>query len=144
MTTSLAHRGPDGPILSGVDGTASGEAAAQTAIAWAERLDADVVFVYVRRPPMSALGEPYYGRRVVAETLTARTALSAALRAAEAAGVSASAEIVDGRPAQRLVELAQLRQARLLIAGPRTRRRHRSVPPRVLHSADRPVLVAAA
>jgi nucleotide-binding universal stress UspA family protein len=133
-----------GPIVVGVDGTASGEAAAQAAIAWAERLDAGVVFVFVRRPPMDALGEPYYGRRVEAATLAARSALAPALEAATAAGVSASSEIVDGRPAQRLVELARLRQARLLITGPRTRRRHRSVPRRVVRSADRPVLVAAA
>ena len=133
-----------GPILAGVDGTPSGEVAVKTAIAWSKRLDASVVFVYVRRPPMSALGEPFYGRRVEAETLTARRALAPALEAAEAAGVSASAEIVDGSPAQRLVELAQRRQARMLITGPRTRRRHRSVPRGVLHHTDRPVLVAAA
>lgn len=133
-----------GPILAGVDGTPSGEVAVKTAIAWSKRLDASVVFVYVRRPPMSALGEPFYGRRVEAETLTARSALAPALEAAEAAGVSASAEIVDGSPAQRLVELAQLRQARMLITGPRTRRRHRSVPRGVLRHTDRPVLVAAA
>lgn len=132
-----------GPILAGIDGTASGEVAAQNAIAWAKRLDASVVFVYVRRPPMSALGEPFYGRRVEAETLTARSALAPALEAAEAAGVTASAEIIDGRPAQRLVELAHLRQARLLMTGPRTRW-HRSVPRGVLRHADRPVFVAAA
>src|SRR5688500_17013428 len=116
MVTTHARDGHvPGPILAGVDGTASGEAAARTAIAWAKRLDSTVVFVHVRRPPMSALGEPFYGRRVEARTLTARGALSAAVRAAEASGVSATAEVVDGRPARRLVELAKLRRARMLI-----------------------------
>ena len=50
----MAHRRDGdgrGPIVAGIDGTASGEVAAQAAIAWAERLDASVVFVYVRRSP---------------------------------------------------------------------------------------------
>jgi nucleotide-binding universal stress UspA family protein len=136
--------GAGGPIVAGVDGTASGQVAARTAIAWGKRLAAPIVFVFVRRPPMDALGEPYYGRRVEAETLRARSALSAALEAADASGVSATAEILDGSAAPRLLELARLRNARLVVTGPRTRGRRRSVPPSVLSSSDRPVLVAAA
>jgi nucleotide-binding universal stress UspA family protein len=136
--------GPAGPIVAGVDGTASGQAAAQTAVAWAKRLGAPIVFAFVRRPPMAMLGEPYRGRRVEAETLKGQRALSGALAAADAAGVDATAEILDGRPARRLIELARSRGARLLITGPRTRRLRPSVPRRVLSTADRPVLVAAA
>jgi nucleotide-binding universal stress UspA family protein len=139
---------PDGgdarPIVAGIDGTASGGAAAQTAIAWAKRLGAPIVFAFVRRPPMSWLGEPFYGRRVAAETIRGQRALAAALTAADAAGVDATAELLDGRAARRLIELAQWREARLLITGPRTRRFRPSVPRRVLSAADRPVLVAAA
>jgi len=133
-----------GPIVAGIDGTASGQAAARTAIAWAKRLAAPIVFVFVRRPPMDGLGEPFYGRRVEAETFRARSALSAALEAAEASGVSATAEILDGVPARGLSELAKLRRARLLVTGPRRRRLRRSVSRRVVSTADRPVLVAAA
>jgi nucleotide-binding universal stress UspA family protein len=134
----------DAPIVAGVDASPSGAVAARTAIAWARRLSAPLVFVYVRRSPSSALGEPYYQRRLEAETLAARRALSAALAAADEAGVSASAEVLDGRPAQRLVELARQRGARLLVTGRRPRRLRRSVGRTVQRLAQNPVLVATA
>ena len=134
----------DAPIVVGVDGTPSGAVAARAAIAWARRLSAPLVFVYVRRSPSSALGEPYYQRRVEAETLAARNALSAAVAAADEAGVSASAEVLDGRPAQRLVDLARLRAARLLVTGRRPQRLRRSVGRTVQRLAQNPVLVATA
>jgi nucleotide-binding universal stress UspA family protein len=134
----------DAPIVAGVDASPSGGVAARTAIAWARHLSAPLVFVYVRRSPSSALGEPYYQRRLEAETLAARGALSAALAAADEAGVSASAEVLDGRPAHRLVELARLRGARLLVTGRRRRRLSRSVGRTVQRLARNPVLVATA
>jgi nucleotide-binding universal stress UspA family protein len=134
----------DAPIVAGVDTSPNGAVAARTAIAWARHLRAPLVFVYVRRSPSSALGEPYYQRRLEAETLAARGALSAALAAADEAGVSASAGVLDGRPAQRLVELARLRGARLLVTGRRPRRLGRSVGRTVQRLAQDPVLVATA
>jgi nucleotide-binding universal stress UspA family protein len=142
--TQPRDAGAPAPIIAGVDGTAGGLVAARTAIAWAKQLAAPIVFVFVRRPPMDGLGAPFYGRRVEAETLRARSALSAALAAAETSGVNASAEILDGPPARRLSELANLRKARLLVTGPRKRHLRRSVSRMVLSTADRPVLVAAA
>jgi nucleotide-binding universal stress UspA family protein len=134
----------DAPIVAGVDASSSGAVAARTAIAWARHLSAPLVFVYVRRPPSSALGEPYYQRRLETETYAARASLRAALAAADEAGVSASAEVLDGRPAQRLVELARLRGARLLVTGRRPRRLRRSVGRTVQRLAQNPVLVATA
>jgi nucleotide-binding universal stress UspA family protein len=134
----------DAPIVAGVDASSSGAVAARTAIAWARHLSAPLVFVYVRRPPSSALGEPYYQRRLETETHAARASLSAALAAADEAGVSVSAEVLDGRPAQRLVELARLRGARLLVTGRRPRRLRRSVGRTVQRLAQNPVLVATA
>ena len=134
----------DAPILAGVDASPSGAVAARTAIAWARHLSAPLVFAYVRRSPWSALGEPYYQRRLDTETLAARRALSAALAAADEAGVSASAEVLDGRPAQRLVEFARLRGARLLVTGRRPGRLRRSVGRTVQRLAENPVLVATA
>jgi hypothetical protein len=74
-------------------------------------LRAPLVFVYVRCSPPSAIGEPYYQRRLEAETIAGRRALEVALTAAEHANVSASAEILDGRPEEPLVELAQPRRS---------------------------------
>jgi hypothetical protein len=73
-------------------------------------LRAPLVFVYVRRRPPSAIGEPYYQRRLEAETIAGRRAFEVALTAAEQ-NVSASAEILDGRPEEPLVELAQPRRS---------------------------------
>jgi nucleotide-binding universal stress UspA family protein len=134
----------DAPVVAAVDASASGAAAARTAIAAAERLGAPVVFVYVRRGPSSILGEPYHQRRLDAEIFAAKRALGTALAAAERAGVAASGEELAGSPARQLVEFARLRGARLVVLGSRRRRFGRSVSRRVIRAADRPVLVAGA
>jgi nucleotide-binding universal stress UspA family protein len=134
----------DAPVVAAVDASASGAAAARTAIAAAGRLGAPVVFVYVRRGPSSLLGEPYYQRRLDAEMAAAKRTLGAALAAAERAGVAASGEELDGSPARRLLEFARLRGARLVVLGSRRRRFGRSVSRSVIRAADRPVLVAGA
>jgi nucleotide-binding universal stress UspA family protein len=135
--------GEDAPIVAAVDASPSGAAAVRDAIPIAQRLGAPVVFVYVRDGPSSILGEPYYQRRLDAETFAAKRALGEALAAAEQADVAATGEVLDGAPARRLVEFAQLRHARMVVLGPRRRRRlRRSVSRRVIGAADRPVLVA--
>ena len=132
----------DAPVVAAVDTSASGAAAAGTAISLARRLGAPVVFVYVRRGPSSALGEPYYQRRLDAEIAAAKRALGAALAAAKIAGVAATGEELHGSPARRLAEFARLRGARLVVLGSRRRRFGRSVSRSVIRAADRPVLVA--
>jgi nucleotide-binding universal stress UspA family protein len=141
-----ARRGErkDAPVVAAVDASASGAAAARTAISLARRLGAPVVFVYVRRGPSSILGEPYYQRRIDAEIAAAKRALGTALAAAERSGVEASGEELDGPPARRLVEFARVRGARLVVLGSRRRRFGRSVSRSVIRAADRPVLVAGA
>ena len=134
----------DAPVVAAVDASASGAAAARTAISLAGRLGAAVVFVYVRRGPSAILGEPYYQRRLDAEMATAKRALGDALTAAERAGVAASGEELDGPPARRVVEFARLRGARLVVLGSSRRRFRRSVSRRVIRAADRPVVVAGA
>ena len=134
----------DAPVVAAVDASASGAAAARTAISLAGRLGAAVVFVYVRRGPSEILGEPYYQRRLDAEMATAKRALGDALIAAERAGVAASGEELGGPPARRVVEFARLRGARLVVLGASRRRFRRSVSRRVIRAADRPVVVAGA
>jgi nucleotide-binding universal stress UspA family protein len=153
MSASATHRpapttrppAEEAPIVAAVDASASGVAAAREAIPIAQRLAAPVVFVYVRSGPSPVLGEPYYQRRLDAETFAAKRALAEALAAAEAAGVAATGEVLDGAPARRLIEFARLRGARMVVLGPRRRRRfRRSVSRKVIGAADRPVLVADA
>jgi len=55
------------PIVVAVDNSRAAATAAQAAVRLARGLTAPLVFVYVRRGPSSALGEPYYQRRLDAE-----------------------------------------------------------------------------
>jgi nucleotide-binding universal stress UspA family protein len=142
-----AHRfeyddGRAAPIVAAVDDTPAATAAAEAAVGLARDFRAPVVFVYVRRGPSSALGEPYYQRRLDAEMRVGRRALGKALAIARRANVHATSEELAGKPARRLVEFARLRAARLVVLGARRRWLRRSVSRAVVKSADRPVLVA--
>lgn len=130
------------PIVVAVDDSRDAAAAAQAAVRLARDLVAPLVFVYVRRGPSAAFGEPYYQRRLDAEMRAGRRALDDALALAERAGVSATGEQLAGSPARRVVEFARIRGARLVVLGSRRRRLRRSVSREVLRSTDRPVIVA--
>jgi nucleotide-binding universal stress UspA family protein len=142
----VAHRRSDegtahDPIVAAVDGSAAATDAARTAVRMARVLAAPLVFVYVRRGPSWSLGTPNYQRRLDAEMGSARWALGAAKAVARRAGVAAEGEILEGDPAQRVVEFAHDRRARLLVLGSPRWRFGRSVARRVIRSADRPVVV---
>jgi nucleotide-binding universal stress UspA family protein len=130
------------PIIVAVDHSGAAADAARVGVRLACELTAPLVFVYVRRGPISALGEPYYQRRLDAELSAGRRALGDALALAERSGVPAGGELLAGRPARRVVEFARIRGARLLVLGSRRRRLGRSVSRDVIRSADRPVVVA--
>ena len=130
------------PIIAAVDASDVSLTAAREAARLAAELDAPLIFVYVRRWPWAGLGEPYYQRRLNVEMATARRALDAALAAAREEGVAAEDEILEGRPARRVVDFAGHRDARLVVLGSRRRRIGWSVSRRVIHAADRPVVVA--
>jgi nucleotide-binding universal stress UspA family protein len=130
------------PIVVAVDTSRAAAAAVQAGVRLAKDLAAPVVFVYVRRGPSSALGEPYYQHRLDAEIASGHRALTDALAVAEEAGVPATGEQLAGNPARRVVEFARLRAARLVVLGSRERRLRRDLARGVIRSADRPVLVA--
>jgi nucleotide-binding universal stress UspA family protein len=129
------------PIVVAVDNSRAAAAAVRDAVRLAQELTAPLVFVYVRRGPSSALGEPYYQRRLDAEMRAGGRALDDALAVAERRGVPATGEQLAGDPARRVVEFARLRGARLVVLGSRRRRLGRSVSRDVIRGADRPVLV---
>lgn len=130
------------PIVVAVDGTRAATAATRAAVQLARDLTAPLVFVYVRRGPSDALGEPYYQRRLDREMRIGQRALGDALAMAERAGVTATAEQLEGSPARRVVEFARARAARMVVLGSRRRHLRRSVSREVVKAADRPVLVA--
>jgi nucleotide-binding universal stress UspA family protein len=118
---------PARPVIAAVDGTSAGRAATAEAIAAARELGAPVVLVHVRRAPSSVWGRPFYERRLERALRRGREALAAAAAQANAAGVEAQTEILEGRPARRIAEFARDRNARLVIVGPRRRRALSSV-----------------
>jgi nucleotide-binding universal stress UspA family protein len=152
--TTIRHRperhrskrddGTAAPIVAAVDDTPAATAVAEVAVGLARDLRSPVVFVYVRRGPSAALGEPYHQRRLDAEMRVGRMALDKALAIAKRANVRATGEELAGRAARRVVEFAQMREARLVVLGMRRRWLRRSVSRAVIKSADRPVLVAPA
>ena len=130
------------PLVAAVDGSSANKTVIETAVKLAVELNAPLVFAYVRRGPAGFLGSPIFERRLTAEMSRARRVLARALRAAARAGVEAEAEILEGSPRKRIVELARHRGARLVVVGSRRRKLRRSVSRAVVRAADGPVVVA--
>jgi len=129
------------PVVAAVE-PETARATAETAARLARELDAPLVFVHVRRDPPALLGEPAYQRRLTRELGRGRRALDAAFAVSRSEGVPAHGEIVEGDAAERVLDFAERRDARLLVVGSRGRRLGRSVSRRVIESADLPVVVA--
>jgi nucleotide-binding universal stress UspA family protein len=132
-------------LVVATDGSESADNAVSAACELAKALAARVVLVYVR-PPVGALGQPYYQERLSEEMEHARVALGRAKGIAQNAGVENEEEILEGRPADQIVELAQARNALFIVVGSRglgaiTGALIGSVSSAVLHRADRPVMV---
>lgn len=133
-------------ILIAIDGSRGARAAVAEGLELAHRICADVTFVAVRPAPPPGLGDPYYQRRVSDELAELRPAVIAAVAEADAHGILAEYEILEGNPAEQIVRLARLRDAELIVVGSRGRGAVASavlgnVSQRVVHEADRPVLV---
>ena len=129
------------PVVVAVDDSSAAEAAVRDGVRLAGELAAPVVFVYVRRGPSDAIGEPYHQRRLDAEMRIGDRVIADGIAAARRAGVPASGEQLHGTPARRLEEFARLRGAQFIVVGARRRRLGRSVSRAVIRRADRPVLV---
>jgi nucleotide-binding universal stress UspA family protein len=163
MTTATEIRAPVGPpiaasdvdarmppmsapsarrVVVAVDDSPAAAAAVRDGVRIAGELTAPVVFVYVRRGPSAALGEPYYQRRLDAEMRIGDRAIAVGIAAARRAGVPATGEQLHGTPARRLEEFARLRDAQLIVVGARRRWLVRSVSRALIRRAEGPVLVA--
>ena len=135
-------------ILVATDGSENGRYALEEAVELAAAARAKLTVVYVRPSPLPVLGEPVYQRSLSAELSRADETVTIATGVARTAGVEAEAEVLEGAPAKRIVELARLRDVDLIVVGSRglgtvAGTLLGSVSREVLHHADRPGLVAA-
>jgi nucleotide-binding universal stress UspA family protein len=128
------------PIIAAVDDAEASTAVVDAAVRLGAEVGAPLVFVYVRRGPVGLLGAPIYQRRLT--SAMARAVLDRALSTAARTDVTAEAEILEGSPHKRILEIARDRGAQLVVVGRRRRKIGRSVSHAVLRTAKRPVIVA--
>jgi nucleotide-binding universal stress UspA family protein len=134
-------------IVIATDGSAGSYVAVEQGVWLAKMLDAKVTFVSVARAPFSVLGNPYYQRASTADLTRARAAIADAIFAAEERHVQYETEILEGSPAEKILEVARTHGAALIVIGSRGRGAVTgallgSVSSDVVHRSDLPVLVA--
>jgi nucleotide-binding universal stress UspA family protein len=110
---------PARTVVVATDGTTSSRAAVEKGLSMAQELGARVTFVSAYRPPWAALGKPFYERSLRKRLAVPREALDKAKAAADAFGVDAYYEIVEGKPANAIARLAAARDADLVVVGSR-------------------------
>jgi nucleotide-binding universal stress UspA family protein len=133
------------PVVIATDGSQGAETAVKAGARVARTIGTKAVLVYVR-PTLGPLGEPYYQEKLSEQMGHARTALERANALLAEEGVEAEEETLEGSAAERVVELAQTRNALLIVVGSRglgavTGALLGSVSSAIIHRADRPVLV---
>ena len=134
-------------IVIATDGSTGAREALETGLALARGAGAVATFVYVRPGPFSLLGDPFYQWSLSDEFEKARAALEDAEARAVEAGVESESEILEGRTAERVLDLARARNADAIVVGSRGRGAVvgallGSVSSELVDKADRPVLVA--
>lgn len=133
-------------IVIATDGSGGGRAAVASGIELARGTGAVATIVYVRQAPPPIVGDPYYQRALSAELQRARAVVEEATACADEAGVESDSEVLEGDPAEQILELARLRDADLIVVGSRplasvAKALLGSVSRAIVHHADRPVLV---
>ncbi|HEX3174572.1 MAG TPA: universal stress protein [Solirubrobacterales bacterium] len=136
-----------GQIVVGYDGSDCGAAALNEAVRLAKGLGDTVVLVFGYAPPGIWGGEIAEHEEAIAEF--GEKVMGEAKRVAESDGIDAEHELVARRPAEALEEVARARDARMIVVGsygdaPLKGAILGSTPYRLLHQAERPVLVVPA
>lgn len=130
-------------VVVGYDESAGSEVALDTAIQVASRWGEGLILVYGAAPP-GGLGEEASAHRDALMEI-GRSALSHAVERAQAAGVDTEVELVDLKPAQALIQVADKHDATVIVVGttgesPLKGAMLGSTPHKLLHLSTRPVL----
>jgi len=108
-------------FLVAIDGSEGSNAAIDEALELAHDVGAQVTFAFVRKPPSSLLGSPYYERLLSTELGKARATIDAATSKALQIGVDAQGEILEGDPVDEILSFADNEGADLIVMGSRGR-----------------------
>ena len=106
-------------IVVAIDGSEGSEAAIKEAIQLASAVGAQLTFAYVRKPPSSLLGSPYYECHLARDLGWARTQVDAALDRAREASLEARGEVLEGNPVDEILSFADNSRADLIVMGSR-------------------------
>lgn len=133
-----------GEIVLGYDGSECADAALRYAVELATALGASLAVVYSAEPPFRSVGEEYREHLRALEEIGAAVTARAVAVAGEA-GVEAVALVVEDRPAEGLVRVAEERGASMIVVGTWSERPIRgailgSVPFKLLHQSTVPVV----
>jgi nucleotide-binding universal stress UspA family protein len=134
-------------IVIAYDGSDGGREALEQGLELARNTRAIATVVYVRHAPLPIVGDPFYERALSKELGRGRDALVDARLYAAAYGLVPETELLEGEPAEQILQLARARGADLIVVGSRGRGEVAeallgSVSQTIVHGADRPVLVA--
>jgi nucleotide-binding universal stress UspA family protein len=132
-------------VVIATDGSESAEHAVLAGGRVARTLGTKAVIVYVR-PAIGLLGEPFYQEKLSEQMAHARAAVERAETLLRQEDCEGETEILEGNPAETIVELARARDAPLIVVGSRGLGAAAgallgSVSSAIIHRADRPVLV---
>ena len=134
-------------LLIATDGSPASLAAAEEGVRLAKLLGAGVTFVGVANAPLPVLGDPYYQRALSKNLGAMRAALAKSTPYAVERHVEYETELLEGSPAEVILDLARSRDVDLIVVGSRGLGAAKgtllgSVSSEIVQKADRPVLVA--
>ena len=130
-------------VVVGYDESPGADIALDTAIQVAARWGEPLILVYGAGPP-GGMGEEVSAHRAALREI-GRSALSHALERAQGAAIDTQVELVDAKPAQALIQVADAHDATVIVVGTTGESPLRgavlgSTPHKLLHLSTRPVL----
>jgi nucleotide-binding universal stress UspA family protein len=135
-------------IVLGYDGSGCAERALEIAISLAQPIGEPLVIAFAAQPPGRSVGDEYREHLAVLEERGTKLTGEAIARAVDA-GVTAEAVIADQKVVDLLLDLAEDREARMIVVGTYSESPLRgavlgSTPHKLLHLSKVPVLAVPA